>query len=40
MNEGMTDYQFDRILNMILMILEGCNDIEEAKEKIKKIINL
>lgn len=35
MEEGMTDKQFNKVLKMILLILEGCKDIEEAKEKIK-----
>lgn len=38
MEEGMTDKQFDKVLKMILLILEGCKDIEEAKEKIKDLL--
>lgn len=36
MDENMTDKQFDGILHMIKMILDGCNDLEEAKEKIEE----
>ena len=35
----MTDRQYDGILQMIQMILDGCKDIEEAKEKIAKLRN-
>lgn len=34
----MTDKQFDKILKMVSMILDGCKDIEEAKEKVKELI--
>ena len=37
--ENMTDKQFNGMLKMILMILDGCKDIEEAKEKVKKLLN-
>lgn len=30
----MTDRQYDGILQMIEMIIEGCKDLEEAKRKI------
>lgn len=33
----MTDHQFDSIIEMVDMILEGCKDISEAREKLKKI---
>ncbi len=35
--EEMTDRQYDGILQMIEMILDGCKDIEEAKKKIKEL---
>ena len=35
--EEMTDIQYDGILQMIEMILDGCKDLEEAKEKIKEL---
>ena len=38
MEEGMTDKQFNKVLKMILLILEGCKDIEEAEEKIKDLL--
>lgn len=37
MDENMTDKQFDGILHMIEMILDGCNDLEEAKRKIEEL---
>lgn len=33
----MTDKQYDGILQMIGMILEGCKDLEEAKKKIEEL---
>lgn len=38
MAENMTDKQFKTILEMVDMILDGCEDLEEAKEKIQKLI--
>lgn len=35
--EEMTDKQYDGILQMIGMILEGCKDLEEAKRKIDEL---
>ena len=34
----MTDKQFDKILKMVSMILDGCNDLDEAKEKVSQLI--
>lgn len=39
MEEQMTDYQFQTMLKMILEILDSCKDVEEAKEKIKALLN-
>ena len=36
--EEMTDKQMSLIIKMILEILEGCNDLEQAKEKIKALL--
>ena len=36
--EDMTDKQFDKILKMVSMILDGCKDLEEAKTKVKELI--
>lgn len=36
--EVMTDLQFITILEMVDMILDGCEDISEAKEKVEKLI--
>ena len=38
MAEVMTDKQFKTILEMVNMILEGCKDLAEAKEKVQKLI--
>lgn len=35
--EIMTDKQFDGILQMIEMIVDGCRDLEEAKRKIAEL---
>lgn len=37
-NEVMTNEQFETILEMIRMILDGCDDIEKAKEKVDELI--
>ena len=36
--EEMTDKQFDKILKMVAMILDGCKDLDEAKEKVKDLL--
>ena len=38
MTEIMTDKQFKTILEMVDMILDGCKDLAEAKEKVQKLI--
>ena len=35
----MTDRQFKTILEMVNMILDGCKDIPEAKQKVGKLID-
>ena len=35
--EDMTDKQFEKILKMVGMILDGCKDLDEAKEKVKEM---
>ncbi len=37
MVEVKTDRQYDGILQMIEMIVDGCNDLEEAKRKIAEL---
>ena len=37
--ENMTDKQFEKILKMVSMILDGCGTLEEAKEKVKELID-
>ena len=37
-NEARTNEQFETILEMIRMILDGCDDIEKAKEKVDELI--
>ena len=36
--ENMTDKQFDKILKMVSMILDGCKDPEEAKQKVAELL--
>ena len=38
MTDTMTDKQFKTILEMIDMILDGCTDLNEAKQKVQKLI--
>lgn len=38
MDEAMTDYQFKTILKMVLDILKGSQDIEDAAEKVEKLL--
>ena len=38
MTDAMTDKQFKTILEMVDMILDGCKDLAEAKEKVQKLI--
>ena len=35
----MTNEQFETILEMIRMILDGCNDIDTAKQKVDELIS-
>jgi len=37
MEENMTDKQFEKIVQMISMILDGCKDLDEAKRKIAEL---
>lgn len=39
MTEGMTDEQFNIVLKMIKMILDGCETLDEAKKKVAELIN-
>lgn len=39
MNEVMTDKQMNMIIKMILEILDGCKDLEQAKEKIQALLD-
>lgn len=38
MTDVMTDKQFKTILEMVDMILDGCTDLNEAKQKVQKLI--
>lgn len=38
MEDIMTDKQFKTILEMFGMILDGCSNIDEAKEKVQKLL--
>ena len=33
----MTDMQFNKIIKMVGMILDGCKYLEEAKQKVKEL---
>lgn len=35
----MTDKQFQKILEMFSMILDGCKDLDEAKAKIAELLD-
>ncbi len=37
--EEMTDFQLKVFLKMILEILNGCKDVQEAQEKIQALID-
>lgn len=37
MEKAMTDKQFDKIIKMISMILDGCKDLDEAKRKVNEL---
>lgn len=37
--EEMTDRQMYTLLKMILEILDGCENLEQAKEKIKALLD-
>ena len=37
MTNSMTDKQFDKIIKMIRMVLDGCRDLDEAKRKIDEL---
>ncbi len=39
MCEEMTDFQFKKLLQMVLTIIEDCETIEEAKQKIEALLN-
>ena len=39
MTEIMTDKQFDIIIQMFSMILDGCKDLDEAKKKIAALMD-
>ena len=39
MSADMTDYQLDKILRMIAMILDGCKDLDEAKRKVAALLD-
>ncbi len=36
--ENMSTYELETFLKMILEILNGCKDIEEARKKIKALL--
>lgn len=38
MNEKMTDYQFKKIIELVLSMVENSKSLDEAIEKIKKLL--
>ena len=38
MEENMTDYQFKKLLQMVLMILEKSSSLDEAIAEVKKLM--
>lgn len=36
--DSLTDHQFNSFLRMIIMIIHGCNDVEEAESKISSLL--
>ena len=34
----MTDHQYDGILKMVLLIMDGCSSMEDAKKKIESLL--
>ena len=38
MTNAMTDKQFKTILEMVDMILDGCKDLNEAKQKVDQLM--
>jgi len=39
MNEQMTDFQFKKLLEMVLVILNKSENLEEAKKEIEALLN-
>lgn len=39
MEDKITDYQFKKILQMVLEIIRGSDSIEEAEKKINALLN-
>ena len=39
MTEIMTDKQFDKIMRLVRMVLDGCEDLEAAKQKVDQLID-
>ena len=37
--EEMNSFELETFLKMIIEILNGCNDLEEAKKKIKALLD-
>ena len=37
--EDMNSFELETFLKMIIEILNGCNDLEEAKKKIKALLD-
>lgn len=37
MQEPMTDYQFEKLLEMVLKIIQSCSSLDEAIEQVKSL---
>ena len=39
MTEILTDKQFDKLMKLVRMVLDGCEDLEDAKQKVDQLID-
>ena len=38
MEDEMTDYQFKKLLEMVMMLLEDSDNLDQAKQKVVKLL--
>lgn len=36
--QDMTDYQFQSLLRLVRQVLDGCKDLDEAKQRIDELL--